>query len=137
MLAQPNVRYLIVFEGINDIGNMPVSANLKLLAARMISGYEQMIERAHAHGILVYGATLTPYEGAAYATSAGEEIRQQVNEWIRSSRAFDAVLDFDRVTRDPDHPSRFLPAYDPGDHLHPNDAGYRAIAESIDLTLFH
>jgi lysophospholipase L1-like esterase len=80
VLAQPNVRYLILFEGINDIGNMPVTANSKLLAARMIGGYEQMIERAHAHGILVYGATLTPYEGAAYATAAGEEIRRQVNE---------------------------------------------------------
>jgi lysophospholipase L1-like esterase len=137
VLAQPGARYLIVLEGINDIGNMPpATADSKIYADSMIAGYVQMIERAHGRGMLVYGATLTPYEGAGYATPLGEEVRQKVNTWIRTSNAFDAVLDFDRATRDPTHPTRLLPAYDPGDHLHPNDAGYKAMADSIDLQLF-
>ena len=84
----------------------------------------------------MYGATLTPFDGAAYFTAEGEAKRQAVNTWLRTSRAYDAVIDFDAATRDSQHPTRFLPAYDSGDHLHPNDAGYRAMAEAIDLTLF-
>ena len=84
----------------------------------------------------VYGATLTPFEGAPYYTPEGEAKRQALNEWIRTSKAYDGVIDFDRVTRDPAAPTKFLPAYDSGDHLHPGDAGYKAMGEAIDLALF-
>src|SRR5690606_35783907 len=94
-------------------------------AERLIWAYQQVIDRAHARGVKVAGATLTPYEGAGYFSPEGEAIRQAVNQWIRTSGAFDAVIDFEAATRDPAQPGRFLPAYDPGDHLHPNDAGYQ------------
>jgi lysophospholipase L1-like esterase len=84
----------------------------------------------------MFGATLTPFEGAAYFTKEGEAKRQALNEWIRTGKAYDGVIDFDRATRDPASPGRFLPQYDSGDHLHPNDAGYRAMADAIDLSLF-
>ena len=102
----------------------------------LIGAYRQLIDRAHAHGLTIYGATLTPFEGAAYFTPEGEVTRQAVNQWIRTARAFDAVIDFDQVTRDPANPTKFLPTYDSGDHLHPNDAGYEAMGASIDLALF-
>ena len=102
----------------------------------MIAGHTQLIERAKARGLKVYGATLTPFEGAAYWTTEGEAKRQALNEWIRTSKAYDAVIDFDKVTRDPAAPTRFLPAYDSGDHLHPGDAGYKAMGEAVDLKLF-
>ena len=95
-----------------------------------------MIERAHAHGIKVIGATLTPYEGAGYYSEKGEEIRQTVNRWIRSSGAFDAVVDFDKVTQDSANSKTFKPTFNNTDHLHPNDAGYKAMADSIDLKIF-
>jgi lysophospholipase L1-like esterase len=95
-----------------------------------------MIDAAHAHGIKVYGATLTPYAGANYDSDKGEQIRGQVNDWIRTSGAFDAVIDFDKMTRDPANPTRFLPADDSGDHLHPGDDGYKAMGGGIDLNLF-
>ena len=98
--------------------------------------HQQLIARAHARGLTIIGATLTPYEGAAYATSVGEAKRQAVNQWIRTSRAYDGVVDFEAATRDPSQPGRLLPAFNPGDHLHPNDAGYQAMAEVIDLGLF-
>jgi lysophospholipase L1-like esterase len=104
----------------------------------VIFGLRQLVTRAHDHGIVVYGATLTPFEAPtpyAYYSAASEARRDSVNAWIRTSGTFDGVIDFDAVTRDPDHPTRFLPAYD-GDHLHPNDAGYQAMAASIDLGLF-
>jgi len=97
---------------------------------------QQVIDRAHAHGIKVIGCTLTPYEGAGYARENGEAIRSAVNEWIRTSGAFDAVVDFDAATRDPNSPKRFKPEFDPGDHLHPNDAGYKAMADAVDLSIF-
>jgi lysophospholipase L1-like esterase len=84
----------------------------------------------------VFGATLTPFEGAAYYTAVGEEKRKAVNEWIRTSKAYDAVIDFDMVTRDPSQPGKFLPAFDSGDHLHPNDAGYEAMGNAVDLKVF-
>lgn len=131
VLAQDGVRYLIVLEGINDIGWPHITggryAGDAVSAEDIIGGLKQIAERAHAHGILVLGGTLTPFEGATYETPDGEAEREAVNQWIRTSHAFDGVLDFDKVTRDPDHPSRFLPAYDSGDHLHPGDAGYRAM----------
>lgn len=132
ILAQPGVRWLIVLEGINDIGTGS-SANDIILA------YEQIIERAHQHDILVYGATIMPFEGFSYAnyyTPEGEAVRQRVNEWIRTSGRFDKVIDFDVATRDPNHPLRLSAAADGGDHLHPSAAGYRIMADAVDLELF-
>ena len=134
IVAPAGVTHVIVLDGINDIGSagedpMPTAADI-------IEGHRQLVERAHAYGLKIYGATLTPFEGARYWTEQGEAKRQAVNEWIRTSGAYDAVLDFDAALRDPNDPTRALPEYDPGDHLHANDAGYRAMADSIDLSLF-
>jgi lysophospholipase L1-like esterase len=134
---QPGVRWMILLEGINDIGNLGRAGDTRTLSAeQMIWAYQQLIDRAHARGIRIAGATLTPYEGAGYASEKGEAIREAVNQWVRTSGAFDAVIDFDRAVRDPAHPKRIRPDFDPGDHLHPNDAGYRAMAEAIDLSIF-
>ena len=103
--------------------------------ADLIAAYRQIIERAHDHGVVVLGATLTPNGGSGSDTPDGEAARQHVNGWIRGSGAFDAVLDFDAVWRDPTDPARIAPGFDLGDHLHGNDAGYRALADSIDLGL--
>jgi lysophospholipase L1-like esterase len=141
VLAQSGARWVIVLEGINDIG-IPGAFGLTgeaVSAEEIIAGHAQLIARAHAKGLLIYGATLTAFEGTTfpgYFTAAGEAKRQAVNHWIRTSGAYDAVIDFDRATRDPAHPSRLLPAYDSGDHLHPNDAGYEAMARAVDLSLF-
>jgi lysophospholipase L1-like esterase len=105
-------------------------------AAQIIAGIEQIIARVHAKGLKIYGGTLTPFQGSGYYYTAGEAKREAVNQWIRTSGAFDAVIDFDKVVRDPQNPLRLLPAYDSGDHLHPNDAGYAAMANAIDLHLF-
>lgn len=139
-LVQTGAKYLIVLEGINDIG-IPGLFGLtteQVTAEQIIQGHRQIIDRARALGLKVYGGTLTPFEGffPGYYTPAGEAKRQAVNHWIRTSKAYDAVIDFDKVVRDPNNPTRFLPAYDSGDHLHPGDAGYRAMADSIDLGLF-
>ena len=134
ILAQPGAAYVIVLEGINDIGN--ARSNPSPSAAELISAQEQLIERAHAHGLRIYGATLTPFEGAAYFTPEGEAKRQAINNWIKTSKAYDGVIDFDSGTRDPASPGKLLPLYDSGDHLHPNDAGYEAMGKSIDLNLF-
>jgi len=104
--------------------------------ADLIAAHQQLIERAHAKGLKIYGATLTPFEGAAYFTADGEKKRQAVNEWLRTSKAYDGIIDFDAVVRDPASPTKFLPAYDSGDHLHPNDAGYEAMGNAVDLKLF-
>jgi lysophospholipase L1-like esterase len=132
--AQPGATHVIFMEGINDIGQ--ARENPKPSAGDVIAGHKQIIERAHARGLKIYGATLTPFYGAAYYTEVGEAKRQAVNEWIRSSKAYDAVIDFDKATRDPGDPKKFLAAYDSCDHLHPGDAGYKAMADAIDLTLF-
>ena len=134
VLAEPGAMYVVVLEGINDIGN--ARANPSPSAADLIAAHQQMIDRAHAHGLKIYGATLTPFEGAAYYTPEGEAKRQAINNWIRTSKAYDGVIDFDSATRDPASPGKFLPLYDSGDHLHPNDAGYEAMGKSIDLNLF-
>ena len=134
VLMQTGVTHVVVMEGINDIGI--ARANPSPSAADLIAGHKQLIERAHARGLRIYGATLTPYEGAAYYTPEGEAKRQALNEWIRSSKAYDGVIDFDKATRDPAAPTKFLPAYDSGDHLHPGDAGYKAMGEAVDLALF-
>jgi lysophospholipase L1-like esterase len=136
-LSYPGVKWVIFMEGINDIGGLTRGrTNPVVTADRLIWAYLQVIDRAHAQGVKVAGATLTPYEGAGYFSEEGEAIRAAVNEWIRTSGAFDAVIDFDAATRDPSSPRRLLPAYDPGDHLHPNDAGYQAMADAIDLSIF-
>jgi len=131
VLAQDGVRYLIVLEGINDIGWPHIQggkyAGDVVSADEMIVALKQIAERAHAHSIRVFGGTLTPFEGAFYETPDGEAERETVNEWIRTSGTFDGVIDFDEVTCDPTAPRRFLPADDSGDHLHPGDAGYETM----------
>jgi hypothetical protein len=120
-LSQPGITHIVVLEGINDIGN--ARQNPTPTAEDLIAGHKQLIEQAHARGLKIYGATLTPFYGAAYYTEVGEAKRQALNEWIRTSKAYDAVIDFDRVTRDPENPKMLLRLYDSCDHLHPNDTG--------------
>ena len=134
VLMQTGVTHVVVMEGINDIGI--ARANPSPSAADLIAGHKQLIARAHARGLKIYGATLTPYEGAAYFSPEGEAKRQALNQWIRTSGAYDGVIDFDQVTRDPAAPTKFLPAFDSGDHLHPGDAGYKAMGDAVDLALF-
>ena len=136
-LDQPGVRDIIVLEGINDIGfgaGLP-NAGPDVSACQLIAGYEQLIAQAHARGLRIFGATLLPFQGAGYYTAAGEATREAVNTWIRTSGAFDGVIDFDAVMRDPAHPLRLNPAYDSGDHLHPDDAGYQAMANAVNLEM--
>jgi lysophospholipase L1-like esterase len=134
LLAQSGVSRAIVFEGINDLGTAAPSAAAST-AADLIDAYDQILTRAHAAGIQVYGATLTPFGGNdGYDNPLREAARTSVNAWIRGH--FDAVLDFDRVVRDPAAPTRLLPAYDVGDHLHLNPAGYRALGTSVPAGLF-
>jgi len=139
VLSQPGVQWLMMLEGINDIGNATAqtpSSTGPITAEDLIWGLRQVVDRAHQYGIKVIGCTILPYEGAAYFREEGEAIRQKVNEWIRTSGTYDAVVDFDAATRDPPNPRRLRPEFDPGDHLHPNDAGYRAMAETVELKLF-
>jgi lysophospholipase L1-like esterase len=149
VLSVPGVRYVIVFLGVNDLGlsfgefqgplaeyfkaHMPAH---KATAETMIAAYGQLIERAHANGVKIFGATIAPYEGAAYYSSAGNAVRESINTWMRTSGAFDAVLDFDKAFRDPERPTQMGKTLHSGDHLHGSDAGYAAVAESIDLSLF-
>jgi lysophospholipase L1-like esterase len=139
VLSQSGVKYVIVLESINDIGSLhePNRPDYKLSAEDLEQGLRQIIARAHEHGIKVFGATLTPYKGAGYFTEQGEQIREAVNDWIRTGGAFDGVVDFEKAIRDPANPLVFAPAYDSGDHLHPKDPGYAVMANSIDLSLFH
>lgn len=140
VLAKAGVRYLTVLEGINDLGfphAIGGHGDQEVTARQLIAGLTQIVLRAHAHGIRVFGCTLTPYQGADYYSAEGEAKREAINRWIRTSGIFDGVLDFDKAVRDPRHPERLLAAYDSGDHLHPNDAGYRAMADSINLSMFH
>ena len=143
VLAPTGVRWLIVFEGVNDLGGLAreheVSpAEHAALVQRVIAAYQQIIARAHAHSLRVYGATITPYVGSAYYHPGplSEADRQAVNTWIRATGHFDAVIDFDAVVRDPQHLDQLLPAYDCGDHLHPSPAGYKAMGEAIPISLF-
>lgn len=143
VVAQPGVRWLIVFEAVNDLGGFTrlgdvPPAEHAAFVARILAAWQQIIDRAHAHGIEVIGATITPFVGSDYyhPGPATEADRQTINTWILAPGHFDAVLDFDKVVRDPAHPDRMLPADDCGDHLHPSPAGYRAIGDSIPLTLF-
>jgi lysophospholipase L1-like esterase len=136
VLAQPGVRWITVMLGINDIGFGTRQPNEVVTADEIIGALHQVVERAHTHGIKVIGCTLTPYEGAAYYSEAGEVARQAVNRWIRTSGGFDAVVDFDGVVQDRSNPKQIRPDFNIRDHLHPNDAGYKAMAEAIDLSLF-
>ncbi len=141
VLSVPGLRWVVLMEGINDIGHS-TSADLPeqdVSADEIIAGMKQIIARVHNHGAKIYGATLTPYEDTVfhgYYQPAGEAKREAVNAWIRGSGSFDAVIDFDAAVRDPDHPTRIRADYDVGDHLHPNDAGYRAMGDAVDLKLF-
>ncbi|WP_419999907.1 SGNH/GDSL hydrolase family protein [Streptomyces boninensis] len=135
VLAQSGAKTVIMLEGINDIG--AASADAKSL----IRGYQQIIDRVHARGMKIYGGTLVPFMGSNdqygddYGSAYGERQRQAVNKWMRTSGAFDGVIDFDKTVRDPAKPAYMLPAYDSGDHLHPGDKGYKAMADSIDLDM--
>ena len=139
VLSMAGVRWMTVLLGINDItfpavpGMPPTEA---VTADDLIWGFKQIIERAHAHGIKVAGATILPVEGVNTYTESGEAIRQAVNQWIRTSGAYDAVIDFDAAVRDPANPKRLRAAFDPGDHVHPNDAGNEAMAAAIDVSIF-
>lgn len=140
-LDQPGVREIILLEGINDFGFSAVPPNpvidpvTDVSAAEVIAGYQQLIAQAHARGLKIFGATLLPFKGAGYYTAAGEAKREAVNKWIRTSGAFDGVIDFDKLMRNPSDPLVMNPAYDSGDHLHPNDAGYQVMANAISLRM--
>jgi lysophospholipase L1-like esterase len=139
VLGLPGVQWLMLLEGINDIGQgtrAGIAPADSVTADDIIGGMKQVIERAHAHGIKVVGCTLTPYLGASYANDAGQAIRDAVNKFIRTPGIFDAVVDFDKATQDPANPKQFLAAYNNTDHLHPNDAGYKAMADAVDLKIF-
>jgi lysophospholipase L1-like esterase len=143
VLAQAGVRYVIVLEGVNDLGGLTrggdvTPAEHSALVRRILGSYEQIVLRAHAHGIKVIGATILPYTGSDYyhPGASNEADRQTINRWIRAPEHFDAIVDFDIATRDSSHPDRLLAKYDSGDHLHPSPAGYRAMAEAIPVSLF-
>lgn len=139
VLDQPGVGTAIVLEGINDIGlggtDIGCGTPPVVTAAQLIEGHRTLIRAAHARGITIIGATLTPMKGSPYGhdTPHNEAVRDAVNHWIRNSGEYDAVVDFDRALADPADPDALLPAYDSGDHLHPNDAGMRAMAAAVDL----
>jgi lysophospholipase L1-like esterase len=146
-LTLPGVTHIILLEGLNDIGFPGAKLGEQFLAEPtevhsaqdLTDAYRQLIERAHARGVKLIGATISPFEGVdlpGYYSESKEALRQTVNNWIRTSGAFDGVIDFDAVLRDPQHPSRLLPKFTSKDRLHPDDAGYQAMADAIDLTLF-
>jgi lysophospholipase L1-like esterase len=147
VLSLPGVTHVVLLEGVNDLGFPGARLGESTLAdpadaptsEDLIDAYRQLISRAHAHGVKLIGATIGPFEGVVvpgYYSESKEAARQAVNKWIRAGGAFDAVIDFDAVVRDPDHPSRLLPRFASPDHLHPNDAGYQAMADAVDLALF-
>lgn len=135
VLSQPGATDVIMVEGINDIGNSDIGTGPHVTAKDLEAGYRQIIDQAHAAGLRIYGGTLTPFKGAAYWSQEGERTRQKVNRWILTSGAFDGVVDFAAATANPDNPKVFAPQYDSGDHLHPNDAGYAAMADAINLKM--
>ena len=142
-LDQPGVKYVIVLEGVVDVGlpGTPFATAAEAVTVDdLIEGMKQLISRAHERGMKIFGATQTPLAGASFLPgfySAEKEVqRKALNQWIRSNHAFDAVIDFDKVVLDPANPEKIRPAYDSGDHIHPNDAGYEAMANAIDVSLF-
>ncbi len=132
-LSQPGVRDVILLEGINDIGRSDLGTIPLVTAADLIGGYRQLIAQAHDAGLRIFGATLTPFKGAFYWSPRGERTREAVNKWILTSGAFDGTINFAAITADPNAPTMYNPAFDSGDHLHPSDAGYAAMADAIDL----
>ena len=143
VLAPAGARWLIVFEGVNDLGGLARTgevppADHAALVQRVLAAYQQVIARAHVHGLRAYGATITPYTGSDYYHPGplSEADRLAVNDWIRAPGNFDAVIDFDAVVRDPQHPAQLLPVFDCGDHLHPSPAGYKAMGAAVPLNLF-
>jgi lysophospholipase L1-like esterase len=143
VLAPTGARWVILFEGVNDLGGLARNGEVTpvehaALVKRVLSAYEQIILRAHAHGLRVFGATVTPYARSNHYHPGplSEADRQAVNAWIRAPGHFDAVIDFDSIVRNPQHPDRLSAAFDCGDHLHPSPAGYRAMGEAIPLSLF-
>jgi lysophospholipase L1-like esterase len=140
VIAQPGVTHVIVMLGTNDLRNRWAKPEEEVTADQMIAGLKQLAVRAQTAGIRIFGATLTPFENETFLPGAWnperEKTRQAVNEWVREGGAFDAVVDFDRALRDPEHPTSMLPIYDCGDHLHPSDLGYNKMGDAIDLSLF-
>jgi lysophospholipase L1-like esterase len=143
VLAQAGIKAVILFEGTNDIGQPDAVSNTsvcvshtQVTADEIIAGYQQIIARTHARGLKIFGATILPYQGLGNWTASGEAKRVAVNQWIRTSGAFDGVIDFDAALRDPASPSRLAPQYDSGDHLHPGTAGHEAMGNAVDLGLF-
>ncbi len=144
VLAQAGIKAVILFEGTNDIGQPdapaadtnPCRSRTHVTADEIVAGYKQIIARTHARGLKIFGATILPYQGLGAWTAAGEAKRVAVNQWIRSSGAFDGVIDFESALRDPATPARMAPRYDSGDHLHPGPAGHEAMGNAVDLALF-
>ncbi|MEO8100510.1 MAG: GDSL-type esterase/lipase family protein, partial [Acidobacteriota bacterium] len=137
VLSQPGVKWVVLLEGINDINiHGRADGPNALTAEELIWGYQQIIARSHSHGIKVMGATIMPEEGVPTASERGEQIRQAVNRWVREKGHFDAVVDFDAVVRDPQRATKIKTEFDPGDHIHPNDAGNQAMADAFDLGVF-
>jgi lysophospholipase L1-like esterase len=143
VLAQAGGRWVIVLEGVNDLGGLTRNGEVSgtehdALLHRILAAYQQIIARAHSAGIHVIGATITPYTGSDYyhPGPASEADREAINQWIRTPGHFDDVVDFDKVVRDPSHQAQLLPAYDSGDHLHPSPAGYHAMGDAVPLLLF-
>lgn len=136
VLQQPGAKFVVIMDGINDIGNMHRAPADAITEQAMLDAYTAMAKRAHAAGLKVIAATLTPFEGAKYYSEDGEQIREHINAFFRTSTLFDGVIDFDKIIADPEHPLRFHPKYDSGDHLHPSDAGYAAMGAGINLKLF-
>ena len=140
VVARAGAREVILLEGVNDIGQVRGSGALSaphtvVSAAQIIAGDEEIVRQAHAAGLRIIGATMTPFAGSHHFSANGELTRERVNRWIRGGGAFDGVIDFARVLADPADPERLDPAYDSGDHIHPNDAGYQAMASAINLTM--
>jgi len=139
VIAQSGVRWVLVFEGVNDIGGTRAATDngqTSTVAEQIIDAYQQFIVRAHTHGLRIYGATITPFGKSFYFNASTEAARQTVNAWVRTSGQFDAAIDFDKAARDPKEPDQLAPDLDSGDHLHLNSDGYKRMAAAIDLKLF-
>ncbi|WP_408007511.1 SGNH/GDSL hydrolase family protein [Pseudalkalibacillus sp. A8] len=131
VFSQTGVKAVILNQGLNDIRHHPEYDSEKI-----IERMKDIIDASHDKGLKIYGGTLTPFKGSGMYTPEKEKTRKEVNDWIRTSGEFDGVIDFDKALRDPEDPERYLPKYDAGDHLHPNDAGYEVMAETVDLSMF-
>ncbi len=138
VLTQPGAKYLIILEGINDIGHItsPTAADPAETSESILNGLKQMVLRSHIQGLKVIGATILPYEHCKYFSQVGEAMRQKINQWIRTTHDLDGFVDFDEAIRDPANPSSFLPAFDSGDHLHPNTSGLKLMGDRVNLHLF-